>query len=70
MSGEKYAIVHRPCPQLEGNNCRIYDRRSQFCRDWPGKYEECNLEWLNSIGCKFFEKEQIGGNYAVQNEES
>lgn len=57
MSGE-YGIVLRPCPQLEGNDCKIYDRRSSFCRDWPGKYEDCNLSWLEAIGCRFFEEEK------------
>lgn len=56
MAGEKYALVYRPCPQLENDDCKIYDRRSQFCREWPGKYEDCNHEWLKAIGCRYFEE--------------
>jgi Fe-S-cluster containining protein len=57
MSG-KYALIHRPCPHLKGNDCVIYDHRPWFCQDWPGKYEDCNHEWMESVGCNFFKEER------------
>ena len=55
MSG-KYALVPFVCQHLKGNECTIYDKRPWLCKDWPGKFEDCDLEWLKSIGCHFFDE--------------
>jgi hypothetical protein len=67
MSG-KYGLVPSVCPQLKGNDCGIEDNKPIFCMDWPGTYEECEprLDWLEAIGCKFFEEEKD----AIQREEA
>lgn len=50
----KHWLIPSPCPKLKDGLCEIYDSRPEFCRDWPGKYEECDHEWLKDLGCKIF----------------
>ena len=57
MSGRLAVIPTLPCQYLNGNDCMIYGKHPMFCKDYPGKYEDCNQEWLDAMGCKFFEEE-------------
>jgi len=35
----------------------IHDHKPPFCADYPGKQEDCVPEWMEAMGCKYFEEE-------------
>lgn len=56
VSGDHILLPH-PCPKVyEGRLCSVYDGKPPFCTWWPGPYDECDLDWLKDLGCKFFEE--------------
>jgi len=58
MSGKLAVVPTLPCQHLKGNDCMIHDHKPQFCKDYPGKQEDCIPEWMDAMGCKFFEEEE------------
>jgi len=53
----KYGVLPNRCPKLEGDNvCSIQDHKPPFCRDYPGRREDCDMEWIKAFGCKYFDE--------------
>lgn len=57
MHGRLAVVPTLPCQHLDGNDCTLHDKLPPFCEDYPGKQEDCIPEWLEAMGCKFFEEE-------------
>jgi len=57
MHGRLAVVPTLPCQYLRGNDCMIHDHKPPFCVDYPGKQEDCVPEWMEAMGCKYFEEE-------------
>jgi len=58
MHGKLAVVPTLQCQYQKGNDCMIHDHKPQFCKDYPGKQEDCIPEWMDAMGCKFFEEEE------------
>lgn len=54
---KKRALIPSLCPKLDrNNNCTVNDAKPFFCRDYPGRKEDCDMEWVKDFGCRYFEE--------------
>lgn len=58
MHGKLAVVPTLQCQYLKGNDCMMHDQKPPFCKDYPGKEEDCIPEWMDAMGCKFFEEDE------------
>ena len=65
MHGKLAVVPTLTCQYLKGNDCMINDHKPPFCKSYPGKKEDCVPEWMEAMGCKFFE-EDVGEDKSTE----